>query len=111
MKHYFILLTVLILTTINASGQNDKQFNFEIDGTINADTGKIFLSFYTDYNSNKLTELVTQVKNNKFSFSGFITEPQGVSVFFDDRYLSSDFILDKGMQAITINTLNCYKDL
>jgi peroxiredoxin len=104
MKNYFILLTVLILTTINASGQNDKQTNFEIDGTINADTGQIHLYFYTDYTSDKLTELVTHVKNRKFSFSGFITEPQGVSVIFDDGYQSSDFIIDKGLQAITINT-------
>jgi thiol-disulfide isomerase/thioredoxin len=104
MKHYFILLTVLILTTINASGQNDKQFKFEIDGTINADTGKIYLSFFTGYTSNKSAELVTQVKNNKFSFSGFITEPQGVYINFGDNYMSSDFIIEKGLQTITINT-------
>jgi peroxiredoxin len=104
MKNYFILLVVLILTTINALGQNDKQFKFEIDGTINADTGQIHLSFYTDYSSNKLAELVTQVKNNKFSFSGFINEPQGVFINFGDNYMSSDFIIEKGLQTIAINT-------
>ena len=41
MKNYFILLIVLIFTTINALGQNDKQFNFEIDGKINPATARI----------------------------------------------------------------------
>lgn len=105
MKNYTILLAAFILTTINALGQNNNQINFEINGTINADTGKINLEFYTDYTSNKIAELVTQVKNNKFSFSGFITEPQGAFILFDDRlYMSSDFIIEKGVQTITINT-------
>ncbi|MFT3738672.1 MAG: TlpA disulfide reductase family protein [Breznakibacter sp.] len=103
MKKYFILKIVLILMTINTLGQNEKQFYFEINGAINADTGKLHLHFFTEYTSNTAKELVAQVNNNKFSFSGFITEPQGVFMMLDDRYMSSNFIIVQGLQEITID--------
>lgn len=104
MKILYIFLFFLFLGSIRVSSQTEKQFKFELDGTINADTGKVHLYFYTEYTSNKLTELVAQVTDNKFSFSGFITEPQGVFIIFDNRYMSSNFIIDKGLQTIAINT-------
>jgi len=41
MKNYSILLAALILAALNALAQNDKQSNFKIEGTINADPGNI----------------------------------------------------------------------
>ena len=90
--------------TANSFGQKDKQFYFKINGTINADTGTVYLYFYRDYIPNKTKELVSHVRDNKFSFSGYIPEPQAVNIFFDDRYMSSDFIIEKGEQTISINT-------
>ena len=104
MKKVCVVLMLSFLITTNFFGQNYKQNNFKIDGTINADTGKVSLRFYSDYTLNKTVELVARVQNNKFSISGYIPEPQGVYVFFDNRYLSSDFIIEKGLQTITINT-------
>lgn len=104
MKNYFILLTVLIHTTINVLGQNDKQFEFKINGTINADTGIIHLYFFDEYIPNKEKELVAKVKNNTFTLSGYISEPQGVFIIFDNRYMSSNFIIEEGLQTISINT-------
>lgn len=103
MKKSFLLLTISIIVTINAHGQTEKLFKFEINGTINADTGKISLFFQRDFNLNKLDEIVTQVNNSKFSFSGFITEPQGVIIYFDNRYRSSNFVIEKGLQTVVIN--------
>ena len=104
MKNYFILLTVLIHTTIKVEGQNDKQFEFKINGTINADTGTIHLYFFDEYIPNKEKELVAKVKNNTFTLSGNISEPQGVFIIFDNRYMSSNFIIEEGLQTISINT-------
>jgi len=111
MKKCCILFLLSLLIVSNSFGKNKKQirrngnqFYFKIDGTINADTGKVSLRFYSDYTLNKTVELVARVQNNKFSISGYIPEPQGVYVFFDNRYLSSDFIIEKGLQTITINT-------
>jgi len=111
MKKCCILFLLSLLIVSNSFGKNKKQirrngnqFYFKIDGTINADTGKVSLRFYSDYTLNKTVELVARVQNNKFSISGYIPEPQGVYVFFENRYVSSDFIIEKGLQTITINT-------
>ena len=98
----FFLMSFLIVA--NFYGQKNKQSYFKLDGTINADTGTVFLRFHSDYIPNKAKELVAQVKNNKFSFSGYIPEPQSVFILYVDRYMSSEFIIEKGIQTISINT-------
>ncbi|MFA5971979.1 MAG: TlpA disulfide reductase family protein [Lentimicrobiaceae bacterium] len=104
MKNYLILLTALILTSLNALGQNDKQFKFKIDGTINADTGTVTLHFFTDYIPKNDSDIVAKVNNGKFSIAGYLPEPQSVIISFGDNYLTSDFIIEKGLQTISINT-------
>lgn len=104
MKKWCVVFIMSFLAIANSFGQNDKQFYFKIDGTINADTGTVSLRFFSEYTPNKTVELVARVKNNKFSISGYIPEPQGVYISFDDRYISSDFIIGKGVQTIYINT-------
>ncbi len=93
-----------LLNFTNVIGQNEKQYYFELNGTINADTGKIILIFFSEFVSNDLNELEAPIENNRFSFSGYITEPQGVFVILDNRFMSSNFILDKGTQSITLVT-------
>ena len=104
MKKYCILFLMSFLITSNSYGKNDKQFNFKLEGTINADTGTVSLRFFSDYTPNKTKELIAKVKNNKFAISGYIPEPQSVYVFFENRYMSSNFIIEKGVQTISINT-------
>lgn len=104
MKKLCMLFLMSVLIVTNFFGQKNKQSNFKLDGTINVDTGTISLQFFSDYIPNKTKELTARVKNNKFSFSGYIPEPQSVFILYVGRYMSSDFIIEKGEQTITINT-------
>jgi len=99
-----LLIIFLTLNLINTNGQNEKQFYFELNGTVNTDSGNIKLIFFSEYTSNDLKELVVPIKNNQFTFSGHISEPQGVFIMLDNHFMSSTFILDKGKQTITIDT-------
>jgi len=103
MKKCNILFFLLFGCIINSFGQNEQPVNFEIEGTINVDSGEIHLNFYSDYIPNETKKIVAEIRNKKFSFSGYIQESQGVFIALDDRYLSSDFVIDKGVQTISIN--------
>ncbi|MDP4271199.1 MAG: TlpA disulfide reductase family protein [Bacteroidota bacterium] len=98
-------LSVLIsfIVVAYSFGQNNKQYNFKINGTINADAGMVSLQFFKDYISSKDKELETKVKDGKFTISGYISESQSVFLLFDERYVSSDFIIEKGVQTISVN--------
>ena len=102
MKKYFIFSLSLFLSIAGLTAQNKQPSNFRIDGTIKADSGKVYLCFYSDYLPNKTKELVAQIKDKKFSISGYIPEAQGVSLHFDNGY-TSDFILEKGVQTVSVN--------
>lgn len=105
MKDFCVSLFVLFLSIANVFGEDNRLPNFRIDGTINADSGRIYLIFVPDYISLNNIKLVADIKKNKFVFSGYISEPQSVFIAYDSRqYLSSDFILEKGLQTVTINT-------
>jgi len=100
----FLIVSNSFGTNHKQLGKKDNQFYFKINGTINADTGTVHLIFYSDYRPNKARELVAQVEHNKFSISGYIPEPQAVFIALDDRYRSDEFIIEKGIQTISINT-------
>lgn len=104
MKKWYVVLILSLLAIANSFGQKDQQFKFKIDGTINADTGTVTLFFRTDYIPKKDSVIVAKVKNGKFSISGYLPEPQSVEIGFGDNYLTSDFIIEKGLQTISINT-------
>lgn len=111
MNKLYITFLLLFFVMVNFYGQKTKQSYFKINGTINIDTGRVSLCFYTDFTSNKEKELVVKIRNNKFSISGYISEPQGTSILIkntsklsdDFIYMSSDFIIEKGVQNISIN--------
>ncbi len=102
MKKYFIFSLSLLLSIVSLTAQNKQSSNFRIDGTINADSGKVSLRFYSDYLPNKIEELVAQVKDYKFSISGYIPEAQGVFLVFGNRP-TPNFVIEKGMQTISVN--------
>lgn len=96
----FLVLFCCITNPFEMYGQNS---NFKIDGTINVDSGKIVLQFYPDYISGKADKITAEIKNKKFFMSGYIPESQGVFLVLENVYMSSDFIIDKGLQTISIN--------
>ena len=104
MKKWCVVFILSLLAITNSFGQKDQQFKFKIDGTINADTGTVTLQFLTDYIPKNNSDIVAKVKNGKFSISGYLPEPQSVVMGFGDNYLTSDFIIEKGLQTISINT-------
>lgn len=103
MKKWSILFFFLFWFIANSFGRNGQYFNFKINGTINVDSGKIYLNFYSDYVPNKTDKIIAEIKNKKFFISGYIPESQGVFITFDNGYISPDFIIDKGVQTISIN--------
>lgn len=102
-KKWSILFFILFRGLISSFGKNEQQSNFKIDGTINADSGKIYLNFYSDYLPNDTKEFTAEVKDNFFSISGYIPESQGVFISLDNGYISSSFIIEEGLQTISIN--------
>lgn len=104
MKKWCVVFIITFWAIANSFGQNDQQFSFKIDGTINADTGTVSIYFITDYVPNSVNDLVGKVKNGKFTISGYLPEPQSVVIVLNDDYKSEDFIIEKGLQTISINT-------
>lgn len=103
MRKWSILVFILFGCLINTFGENGQQVNFKIDGTINVDSGKIYLNFYPEFIPGETKKITAEIKNKKFSIVGYIPESQGVFIALDNNYISSDFIIDKGVQAISIN--------
>lgn len=104
MKKISVLYLILFWCLINSCEKNRENSNFKIDGIINVESGKIYLNFYPDFIPNETSEMTAEIKNGRFSFSGYIPESQGVFVTLDSNYISSDFIIDKGVQTIVIDT-------
>lgn len=103
MKKWSILFLFLLGCIINSFGKDEQHFNFKIDGIVKLDSGKIDLNFYSDYMPSATKQITAEIKNHKFSISGYIPESQGVFISIDNAYISSDFVIDKGVQSISIN--------
>ena len=74
MKKYYMFSLFLFFSISILTAQNMQPSNFRIDGTINADSGKISFHFNSDYLPNKIKELTAQVNDKKFCISGYISE-------------------------------------
>ncbi len=98
------IFLIILFCQVNFLCLKGQSYNFVIDGTTNVDSGEIVLHFYRDYAPGNIDKVKAEIKNKKFSLEGYIDEPQGVFITIDDIYLSSQFIIDKGQQIITINT-------
>ncbi|MCD7930757.1 MAG: DUF4369 domain-containing protein [Tannerellaceae bacterium] len=103
MKKWSILFLILFGCLINPIGINAQNTDFKIDSTINVDSGKICLHFYSDYLPDKTSKITAEIKNRRFTLSGVIPESQGVFISVDNNYVSADFVIDPGVQSISIN--------
>lgn len=103
MRKRIVLFLLMLSCLINLVEVNAQNSNFTIDGTINVDSGKIDLLFYTEYVPEGIDIITAEIKNKKFFISGYIPESQGVFIILEDKYMSSDFIINKGLQTISIN--------
>ena len=104
MKKWCVVFLMTLWVIANSFGQEEQQYKFKIDGNINSDTGTVTLFFSTDYMPKKDSVIVAKVKVGKFSISGYLPGPQSVQIGIGDNYLTSDFIIEKGLQTISINT-------
>ncbi len=104
-----MLFLPLFYCLISSCG-NGQNSNFTIDGTVNADSGKLELRFYSDYIPGGTDVITAEIRDKKFTISGYIPESQGVFIGIDNIYQSSDFIIDKGKQTISIN-INSYREV
>ena len=94
---------LLFYYMINSFGLNGQNTNFQINGIVNVDSGKISLHINPDYMMDGTSIITANIENQKFSISGYIHESQGAFITIDDIYMSSDFVIDEGLQTISIN--------
>lgn len=94
---------LLFCCMINSFGLNGQNINFQIDGIVNVDSGKISLHLNPDYVAGETCKITAKIENKNFSIAGYIQESQGAFITIDDVYMSSDFVIDKGLQTVSIN--------
>ena len=108
-KSILFLLFCFLIHSFEISGQNS---NFKIEGTITVDSGKtelvscwgnVELHFYSDYITGGTSKITAEIAKNKFTIYGYIPESQGVFLTLDNIYISSDFVIDQGLQTISID--------
>lgn len=103
MKTYTTLFLILFCCLINSFEIKRQNSNFKIEGTINVDSGKIYLNFNSDYIPSETNKIVAEIQDKRFYFSGYIPESQGVFIALENSYMSSNFVIDKGVQTICID--------
>lgn len=105
MKKYFLISLIGLCFCYNLYAQKAVLSPFTIQGYINADTGTVKLILLTDssFYPKGIHGLSAQVKKGRFSFQGHLPYPQGFELIYGSSYLSSLFVIEKGVQSITIN--------
>ena len=105
MKIFFLISLIGFCFCYNLYGQKADLSPFIIQGYINADTGTVKLILLSDssFYPKGIHSLRTQVKNGRFSFQGYLPYPQGFELLYNTNYSSSLFVIEKGIQSITIN--------
>ncbi|NQX42591.1 Alkyl hydroperoxide reductase subunit AhpC (peroxiredoxin) [Pedobacter steynii] len=104
----YFLCAMPFLQCVKLHAQELKLLPFELQGTINADTGTVKLRFVADtaFYAIKETALISaRIVKGKFSIKGGIPYPQGMSIEYNGNggYSSSVFIIEPGVQAIEVN--------
>ena len=102
MKIKFIFCVLIVFHSILLKAQNDTNLPFEIDGSINIDTGFVRLEIldHTDYYPEGVESLVAEVENGKFYFSGNIPYPQAYTLNYGDKYYYNLFVIEPGAQTL-----------
>ncbi|MDF9796089.1 hypothetical protein OKW21_001352 [Catalinimonas alkaloidigena] len=103
-----LLLATLFFLVFQSSvllAQDSKLYPFEIEGKINADTGKLMLMplHHAEYYPENVEVIQVIVENNSFHFSGDIPYPLGFTLQYENSYTSRIFVIEAGQQSITIN--------
>lgn len=104
MKISNILVICFLVLTQTVFSQIQVRKKFTINGTINSDTGTVKLTMLADssYYRHPIS-LSSKVEHGRFTFNGFIDEPQGVLLKFLNTYRSSPFLISSGEQSITVD--------
>ena len=105
MRKLTLILFLSLLSNYTSIAQ-DGYHPFEIAGKINADTGEVILEvlFDHDYYPEQVErKMVSQVTNGEFTIRGHIPYPQGVRLFYGDRYYSKVFVIDPGEQSVSVD--------
>jgi len=102
-----VLCVALLIQNRIVSAQQSDYLPFEIDGSIDADTGYIYLKIYhqAEYYPEDIRDFKAKIYNGTFSFKGEIPYPQGFTINYGDNYRSKFFVIDTGYQ-----TVKCYVD-
>ncbi|ETZ24124.1 TlpA disulfide reductase family protein [Pedobacter sp. V48] len=109
-KKLYLSLFLILVFTINSYGQSISENSFELNGSIDVDTGTIKLAFINakEYYPSGIEEMVVKIKDGKFQFKG--STPYPIGVFLNAKVFVSDmFILEKGVQTITCNIDSNFK--
>jgi peroxiredoxin len=107
MKYLFILICAIYLKINSVNCQHMDYLPFEIEGSIDVDTGYIYLNVYhqNEYYPEDIKDFKARINGGTFSFKGKIPYPQGFSLSYGDNYWSKMFVIDTGYQ-----TVKCYVD-
>ena len=105
MKKIYLMILIGFCFCYNLYAQKAVLSPFTIEGYINADSGTVQLIRFSDtsFYPKGIHSLSTQVKNGRFSFQGYLPYPQGFELLYSSSYLSSLFVIEKGIQSIIIN--------
>ncbi len=100
-----LLLGTILLFQCHIFLAQEKQLPFTLEGNINADTGVVALHLFydQDYYPAGVEKLVAEVKNNHFSFNGYIPYPQGFTLSYGEHYISRLFVIEPGHQSVTVD--------
>jgi thiol-disulfide isomerase/thioredoxin len=106
MRTLFLLSLLFLQNGVLFSQQADYK-PFEIEGSIDVDTGYIYLKIYdhAEYYPDDIRDFKAKINNRTFSFKGEIPYPQGFTLSYGDNYWSKLFVIDTGYQ-----TVKCYLD-
>lgn len=105
MRLFHLLSILFVLQGVNLHAQQQKMLPFTLNGTINADTGTIELRLLQDpsFYPEALRNLIAPVKNRQFTFSGYLPSPQGFQLLYSGNYVSGEFVIEAGKQAVHFN--------
>ena len=105
MKFFFLISLIGFCFCYNLYGQKVVLSPFTIQGHINADTGTVKLVLFSDssFYPKGIHSLSAEVKNGRFSFQGYLPYPQGFELLYNSNYSTSLFVIEKGIQSISIN--------
>ncbi|WP_159441119.1 TlpA disulfide reductase family protein [Pedobacter caeni] len=106
-RFFYFIFTMLFLQGVKLHAQGLKLIPFELEGTINADTGTVKLSLIADtgfYAARTAVLVSAKVVNKKFFIKGDIPYPVGVSIEYNrGGYSSRLFIIEPGVQSIDVD--------